>query len=134
MKKMITKKIYVHECMNCNRTLFCILVCSYAAVEYRKVKKHRHRRNVTSHHFTSLLFTSFHFYVYSNFFGSYQLKGKYNTHTHIEKLNIFHHFSSLPLLLSIERQKQYKYIYKAIQKVQSSSYIFVIDPDKFEIL
>ena len=57
--------------------------------------KHRHRRNVTSHHFTSLLFTSFHFYVYSNFFGSYQLKGKYNTHTHIEKLKIFHNFSSL---------------------------------------
>ena len=49
-------------------------------------KKHRHRRNVTSHHFTSLLFTSFHFYVYSNFFGSYQLKGKYNTHTHIQQL------------------------------------------------
>ena len=29
--------------------------------------KHRHRRNVTSYHFTSLLFTSLHFYVYSNF-------------------------------------------------------------------
>ena len=25
-------------------------------------KKHRHRRNVTSHHFTSFLFTSFHFF------------------------------------------------------------------------
>ena len=53
--------------------------------------KHRHRRNVTSHHFTSLLFTSFHFYVYSNFFGSYQLKSKYNTHTHIQQLNISLH-------------------------------------------
>ena len=38
--------------------------------------KHRHRRNVTSHHFTSLLFTSFHFYVFCNFFGSYQSRGK----------------------------------------------------------
>ena len=43
------------------------------------IKKHRHRRNVTSHHFTSLLFTSFQFYVYSNFFCSYQLNDKYNT-------------------------------------------------------
>ena len=25
--------------MNCNRTLFCIMVCSYAAMEHRKVKK-----------------------------------------------------------------------------------------------
>ena len=33
-----------------------------------KNTKHRHRRNVKSHHFTSFLFTSFHFYVYSNFF------------------------------------------------------------------
>ena len=36
-----------------------------------------------SHHFTPFLFTSFHFYVFSNFFGSYQLKGKYNTQLHI---------------------------------------------------
>ena len=50
---------------------------------------------ITSRHFSSHLFTSFHFYVYSNFFGSYQLKGKYNTHPHIEKLNILHNFSSL---------------------------------------
>ena len=63
--------------------------------------KHRHRRNVTSHHFTSFLFTYFHFYVYSNFFGSYQLKGKYNTHTHIQQLNISLHFSSLHTLTSI---------------------------------
>ena len=42
------------------------------------IMKHRHRRNVTIHHFASFLFTSFHFCVYSNFFGSYQLKGKYN--------------------------------------------------------
>ena len=28
-----------------------------------------------SHHFTPFLFTSFHFYVFSNFFGSYQLRG-----------------------------------------------------------
>ena len=41
--------------------------------------KHRHRRNVTSHHFTSFLFISFHFFVYSNFFGSYQLKSKNNS-------------------------------------------------------
>ena len=38
-------------------------------------QKHRHR----SHHITSFLFIFFHFYVYSKFFGSYQLKGKYNT-------------------------------------------------------
>ena len=63
--------------------------------------KHRHRRNVTSHHFTSFLFTYFHFYVYSNFFGSYQLKDKYNTQAHIQQLNISLNFSSL--LLSIER-------------------------------
>ena len=67
----------------------------------KSISKHRHRRNVTSHHFTSLLFTSFHFYVYSNFFGSYQLKGKYNTHTHIQQLNISLHFSSLHTLTSI---------------------------------
>ena len=58
-------------------------------------------------------------------------------HIHISNNSTFSiislHFL-LPLLLSIERQKQYKYINKAIQKVQSSSYIFVIDPDKFEIL
>ena len=72
-------------------------VTSKAPKSYRS--KHRHRRNVTSHHFTSLLFTSFHFYVYSNFFGSYQLKGKYNTNI---QLIISLQFSSLPL--SIERQ------------------------------
>ena len=48
----------------------------YHPIFVLSIKKHRHRRNVTSHHFTSFLFTSFHFYVYSNFFGSYQLKGK----------------------------------------------------------
>ena len=47
-------------------------------------QKHRHR----SHHITSFLFIFFHFYVYSKFFGSYQLKGKNNTHTHIQQLNI----------------------------------------------
>ena len=36
---------------------------------------------ITSRHFSSLLFTSLHFYIYSNFFGSYELKGKYNTHS-----------------------------------------------------
>ena len=83
--------------------------------------KHRHRRNVTSHHFTSLLFTSFHFYVHSNFFGSYQLKGKYNTHTHIQQLNISLHFSSLLTLTSIINWKAKTiHIHKAIQKVQSS--------------
>ena len=77
---------------------------------FPKGLKHRHRRNVTSHHFTSFLFTSFHFYVYSNFFGSNQLKGKYNTQLHIHISNnstftlISLHFS-LSLLLSIERQK-----------------------------
>ena len=35
-------------------------------------RKHHHRRNVTSHHFTSLLFTSFHFYVYCNIFPTTQ--------------------------------------------------------------
>ena len=64
-------------------------------------RKHRHRRNVTSHHFKSFLFTSFHFYVYSNFFDSYQLKSKYNTHTHIQQLIISLHFSSLHTLTSI---------------------------------
>ena len=63
--------------------------------------KHRHRRNVTSHHFTSFLLTSFHFYVYYNFFCSYQLKSKYNTHTHIQQLNISLHSSSLLTLTSI---------------------------------
>ena len=50
-----------------------------------------------SHHFTPFLFTSFHFYVFSIFFGSYQLKGKCNTHvyTHIQQLNISLNFSSL---------------------------------------
>ena len=72
--------------------------------------KHRHRRNVTSHHFTSLLFTSFHFYVYSNFFDSHQLKSEYNTHTHIQQLSISLHFSSLLTLTSIINWKA-----KAIQ-------------------
>ena len=30
--------------------------------------KHRHRRNVTSHHFAAFLFTSFHFFDYFHFF------------------------------------------------------------------
>ena len=34
---------------------------------------------ITSRHFSSFLFTSNRIYVYSNFFGSYQLKGKYNS-------------------------------------------------------
>ena len=94
--------------------------------------KHRHRRNVTSHPFTSLLFTSM-----SILTSLALINWKANTiHIHISKNSTFSvislHFL-LPLLLSIERQKQYKYINKAIQKVQSSSYIFVIDPDKFEI-
>ena len=58
-------------------------------------------------------------------------------HIHISNNSTFPFISlhfSLSLLLSIERQKQHKYINKAIQKVQSSSYIFVIHPDKFEIL
>ena len=49
----------------------------------KAIMRHRQRRNVTSHHFTSFLFTCFHFYVYSNFFGYYQLKDKYNTYEHI---------------------------------------------------
>ena len=68
--------------------------------------KHRHRRNVTSHHFTSFLFTYFHF------FGSYQLKGKYNIHMYTYPTT--QHFPSflftslhfsLSLLLSIEGNK-----------------------------
>ncbi len=94
---------------------------SWSSKYFTVFYKHRHRRNVTSHHFTSFLFTSFHFYVYSNFLSIerqiqyiytyqttqhfpsflftshshvyYQLKGKNNTHTQ----------------------------HKAIQKVQSSS-------------
>ena len=73
----------------------------------RLLIKHRHRRNVTSHHFTSLLFTSFHFYVYSNFFGSYQLKAN-TIYIHISKNSTFPFISlhfSLSLLLSIEGNK-----------------------------
>ena len=38
---------------------------------YTVCKKHRHRRNVTSHHFTSFLFTSFHFFDYFRFFDNF---------------------------------------------------------------
>ena len=99
--------------------------------------KHRHRRNVTSHHFTSFLFTYFHFYVYSNFFGSYQLKDKYNTQAHIQQLNIFHHFSSLLTPTSIINWKAntvHKNILTRLYKKFNSSYIFVTHPDKFDIL
>ena len=95
--------------------------------------KHRHRQNVTSHHFTSFLFTSM-----SILTSLALINWKANTiHIHISNNSTFPFISLhfiLSLLLSIERQKQYKYINKAIQKVQSSSYIFVIDPDKFVIL
>ena len=40
-------------------------------------------------------------YIYSNFFGSYQLNDKYITQTHIQQLNISLHFSSLLTLTSI---------------------------------
>ena len=98
-----------------------------------QAKRHKSSLHVTSLHFFSLLFTSM-----SILTSLALINWKANTiHIHISKNSTFSiislHFL-LPLLLSIERQKQYKYIYKAIQKVQSSSYIFVIDPDKFEIL
>ena len=50
-----------------------------------------------------------------------------NTHTHIKQLNIFHHFFSLltPTSIINWKAKQYKYIKKAIQKVQSNSNAFV---------
>ena len=50
---------------------------------------------------TPQVITSLHFFVdiYSNIFGSYQFKGKYNTH--IQQLNISLHFSSLHTLTSI---------------------------------
>ena len=83
-------------------TLILYLLCfiPFPAILCRQ-RKHRHRRNVTSHHFKSFLLTSFHFYVYYNFFCSYQLKSKYNTHTHIQQLNISLHSSSLLTLTSI---------------------------------
>ena len=56
------------------------------------------KRHKSSHHFISLS-------ILSNFFGSYQLKGKYDTNI---QLIISLHFSSF--LLSIERQKLYKHI------------------------
>ena len=77
---------------------------------------------ITSRHFSSLLFTSM-----SILTSLALINWKANTiHIHISKNSTFSiislHFL-LPLLLSIERQKQYKYINKAIQKVQSSTYI-----------
>ena len=30
---------HLYISMNCNRTLFCFMVCSYAAMDHRKVKK-----------------------------------------------------------------------------------------------
>ena len=81
-------------------------------------EKHRHRRNVTSHHFTSFLFTSL--YI----------------HTSLALISL--HFS-LSLLLSIERQKQYKYIKNIATGKTSFPFNQVpifspTHPDKFEIL
>ena len=52
---------------------------------------------ITSRHFSSLLFTSMSILTSL----AYQLKDKYNTHTHIQQLNISLHFSSLHTLTSI---------------------------------
>ena len=75
-----------------------VFTFGYSQVEFQ----HTHKRQTSpqaKHHKPSLHIISLHFYVYSNFFGSYQLKGKYNTH--IQQLNISLHFSSLHTLTSI---------------------------------
>ena len=89
---------------------------------------------ITSRHFSSLLFTSM-----SNLtsLALNQLKGKYNTHTHIQQLNIFLHFSSLLTLTSIINWKAntvHTNILTRLYKNFNSSYIFVTHPDKFDIL
>ena len=43
----------------------------FNALKVRAVIKHRHRRNVTSHHFTSFLFTSFHLFDYFHFYYNF---------------------------------------------------------------
>ena len=57
---------------------------------------------ITSRHFSSLLFT---FMSILTSLALNQLKGKYNTHTHIQQLNISLHFSSLHTLTSIVNWK-----------------------------
>ena len=85
---------------------------------------------ITSRHFSSLLFTSM-----SILTSLALINWKANTiHIHISNNSTFPFISLhfiLSLLLSIERQKQYKYINKAIQKAQLSSYILVTHTEIF---
>ena len=60
---------------------------------------------ITSRHFSSLLFT---FMSILTSLALNQLKGKYNTHTHIQQLNISLHFSSLLTLTSTALHWCYK--------------------------
>ena len=122
------------NCLNIGSNLTIQIIPQLLSIE-RNIATGETSQVITLRHFSSLLFTSL--YILT----SLALINWKATTIHIHISNISLNFSSLlsekfshSLLLSMERRKQYKYINKATQKVQSSSYIFITHPDKFEIL